>query len=77
MATSYCDDRERHHAVCTQDGFWWATTGLLYLAFGGLGVAVLGAWIWPRRPRWVWISVGYLMAFAGYVTSLTISGDAP
>jgi hypothetical protein len=74
MSTSHCDDTERLRAVCTQGGFWLATTGLLYLAFGGVGVAVLGGWIWPRRPRWAWIGAGYLMVFAGYVISLAISG---
>lgn len=30
----------------------------------GLAVAVVGCWIWPRRP--VWLLVGYVFAFFGF-----------
>ncbi|MBG0568636.1 hypothetical protein [Actinoplanes aureus] len=75
-ATSHCDDAE-HHAACAQDGFWWATTGLLYLTIGGLAVAVIGAWIWPRRARWAWIGAGYVVVFVGFVNSRTLLGGTP
>lgn len=50
-AMSTCDDAELHHAACTKAGFWWASTGSVYLQLGGAGVAIIGAWVWPRRSR--------------------------
>ena len=67
-----CDDGELHRAACTKAGFWWASTGSVYLQLGGAGVAILGAWVWPRRVRWVWIGGGCLMVLTGFMISFAI-----
>ncbi|MEU4422475.1 hypothetical protein AB0F81_17745 [Actinoplanes sp. NPDC024001] len=72
-----CDGPERDPAVCAEDGFWFASRGFLYPAIGGLGVAVLAAWVWPRRDRWAWIGAGYLIVLAGFAVSVTLLRNAP
>ncbi|GAA1595842.1 hypothetical protein [Actinoplanes couchii] len=72
LALASCDREDRPPAGCAESGFWFSSDGHLYSAFGGLGIAVFGAWVWPRRARWAWLSAGYLIAFAGFAINVAV-----
>jgi hypothetical protein len=43
----------------------------------GLGVAVVGTWIWPRTNRVLWLSLGWILLVVGILASCGIAEQKP
>ena len=67
MGTSYCGSSP-DNVLCDDQGWTIATRGPIISATLGCLIGLGGAWIWPRRPRWLWLTVGYLIVIAGVAT---------
>ncbi|MFC7549551.1 hypothetical protein [Plantactinospora sp. GCM10030261] len=72
MGSDACYEQDEP-LICTPGGqqlvFWLAVSG----AVVGLGVAVGGAWIWPRRWRAAWIGLGYLVVLSTFGAAYMIA----
>jgi hypothetical protein len=65
LALSNCSADDAREA-CAPDRMQVSVWAPVWGSAIGLTVAVVGCWIWPRRP--VWLLVGYVFAFFGFVT---------
>jgi hypothetical protein len=76
MASDPCSDSDKQY-ICTPQGQHFVFTAPILSAMIGLGLSVIGCWVWPRHRRGVWLALGYLVAFTGFLVSAVIVDAAP
>jgi uncharacterized BrkB/YihY/UPF0761 family membrane protein len=66
MGTAYCDTTPEE-VLCDDRGWLVATRAPVISAAAGCLIGLTGAWIWPRRRRWLWLAAGYFVTVVGFV----------
>jgi hypothetical protein len=72
MAGDSCGEHDQR-LICSAD--WQGVVGYGPMLTGtiGLVVGLVGVWIWPRRRRWLWLTLGYVIAVVGLCAAYVVA----